>query len=320
MTQVVQSSFSPPSIIANRHIQTLYGPLAVTVKYHPQTWQSVTLTDGDFVELAWFGERSKRTLLILHGLEGSYRSHYVQRLLNAYLGHGWQVVVAHFRGCGRSLNRLPRSYHSGSSDDLADVLSALSAHSIENLYAIGFSLGGNVLLKWLGENKVQNSIRRAMAVSVPFKLDICADSIDRGFSRFYQKHLIDSLKFKVSKKHQLGESALPNALLNDLSSIRNFWQFDEHFTAPMNGFSGASDYYAKASSFPFIARINTPTLLLQALDDPFLSPEAIPRAEDLGPSVTLELSEKGGHVGFLQSFNAYKECFIAQRSFSFFMG
>ncbi|WP_144392985.1 hydrolase [Pleionea sediminis] len=316
---IIESKFKPWPGIANRHLQTLAGPLLISTRYQPNRWQVIDLPDDDFLEFAWFGKEDSPTLVISHGLEGSYQSHYIQRLIAKFLKHQWCVVVAHFRSCGRNLNRSMSTYHSGSSDELGFAIKVIKNQTQHPVYAVGFSLGGNVLLKWLGENPEQTDIKKAMAVSVPFKLSTCATAISQGMSRIYQKHLIDSLKLKMQQK--LSEN-LPGPQLSssvDLSAIKNFWQFDHYVTAPLSGFESADDYYQKASSYQFISKIQTPTLLLQSLDDPFMTEEVIPEREQLGPGLILELSRYGGHVGFLDHLNVFsKDCFLARRVFDYF--
>jgi len=185
--------------------------------------------------------------------------------------------------------------------------------------ALGFSLGGNVLLKWLGENPKQSFFRSAMAVSVPLKLDECASAIDSGFSKLYQKHLIRSLVKKTACKlngNFPGPLLEASTLAEDLS---NFWQFDEKVTAPLHGFRSAKDYYELSSSYHFLPRIETPTLVLQAIDDPFLNADMIPDKSHLGSGVTVEVSEKGGHVGFMESINdRTQSCFLAKKVMHYF--
>ena len=314
---IIESEFQPAKMLANRHVQTLIGPLLVSVSQQPKNWSEIALPDGDFMEIAWFGPDNGPLLLILHGLEGSYRSHYIQRVIKPFITAGWRIAVAHFRGCGRKINARSRSYHSGSSDDLTAAIEHLQQSRQLPTSILGFSLGGNVLLKWLGENPDQQVVKRAMAVSVPFKLDVCATSIGRGFSRTYQKHLIGILKKKTRQKlllqlpgHQIDEP--------DWRSINNFWQFDHLVTAPLNGFNGVNDYYQQASSYQFLPMIKTPTLILQALDDPFMSPEVLPEEAQLGPGITLELSQFGGHVGFFDQLPPHKQpCFLGQKAFAF---
>ncbi|NVJ58965.1 MAG: alpha/beta fold hydrolase [Gammaproteobacteria bacterium] len=290
----------------------------MSAKQEPDQWFEHELPDRDFIELAWFGEKDWPVLLLLHGLEGSYKSHYIQRILHHLRSENIAVCVAHFRSCGRKLNRLTSSYHSGISEDLTELLGFSWLKDAKEVYAAGFSLGGNVLLKWLGENPEQTKIKRAMAVSVPMKLDICANAINTGMSRVYQKHLIDLLKVKTRKKLALDLPGPPISLKIDLNRIENFWQFDDSITAPLHGFSSVQDYYQKASSYPWLKHITVPTLILQALDDPFLDPDVLPDQNSMSETVHLEVSEVGGHIGFIESLNWRQSCFLSRRLRSFF--
>jgi hypothetical protein len=289
------------------------------VKHHPVRWQRLAAEPGDFMEIAWFGNSDRPLLLILHGLEGSYRSHYVQRVLNGALDRDWQVGVLHFRSCGRELNTRMESYHSGVSHDLQAALSQLVEAGYSAIGILGFSLGGNVLLKWLGENPRQSIVQRAMAVSVPLKLDLCASAIDQGFSKLYQKHLIDQLKRKTQCKLQRQLPGPRPNLSVPLTNIKNFWQFDEAVTAPVHGFANAADYYHQASSFYYLPNISTPTLILQSLDDPFMNRDVLPEQNQLGSGVVLEVSEKGGHVGFIDHWQfKHRHCFLANKVADYF--
>ena len=234
---------------------------------------------------------------MLHGLEGSLESHYTGSLL-ARLGEaGYAAGLLYFRGRSGTPNRLPRSYHSGDTADLAFVVQTLSSrHPRQPLMVVGFSLGGNVLLKWLGESGDQTGIRQAIAVSVPFDLDAAARQLDRGLSRLYRNHLLARLREAVRRKARQHPPPWP---LERLGELKSFRAFDDAITAPLHGFRDVDDYYARASSRQYLTAIRVPTVILQAVDDPFLPASALPCADELGPAVTLELSDHGGHVGFI---------------------
>jgi hypothetical protein len=203
----------------------------------------------------------------------------------------------HQRGCGGEPNRLARFYHAGETGDFERVLEHCLARAPgAALHATGFSLGGNILLKWLGETGDASTLRGAVAVSVPFRLDVGARRLERGLSRLYQRHLVGSMKRSVERKRQ--RMAYP-VDADALAACRTFAQIDTCLTAPLHGFRDAWDYYARSSSRQFLPGIRTPSLVLHACDDPFLTPEAVPGANELPPDVTLELSEHGGHCGFV---------------------
>lgn len=225
-------------------------------------------------------------------------SAYVRRLMCAVDVRGWTACLMHFRGCSGVPNRLPRSYHSGDTGDIAYVIETLSArlpHS--RLAAVGFSMGGNVLLKYLGEKRASAPLEAAVAVSVPFDLAAAADRLEQGFSRVYQAHLIRHLRVRMQAKLQR-HANLPFTA-RELARVRSFREYDEWITAPLHGFQDADDYYAKSSSAGFIGAVERPTLVLHARDDPFLPASAVPGSRDCGPGITLELPAHGGHIGFV---------------------
>ncbi len=265
--------------------------------------ERLELPDGDFVDLDWVGEDQARPLvLILHGLEGSIESPYVRGILRSIEARGWRGLLMHFRGCSGEPNRARRAYHSGETDDLRSVVAhAQTVHGDGPLAAVGYSLGGNVLLKYLGETGPESPFQAAVAVSVPLLLAPCSARLQRGFSRIYDRWLLMSLLASLKRKGRQVELNL-DLRGRRISSIR---AFDEHVTAPLHGFSGADDYYARASSRPYLPRIQTPTLIVQARDDPFLTEEVLPSASELGPGVTLEISEAGGHVGYITGSNPF---------------
>jgi predicted alpha/beta-fold hydrolase len=259
--------------------------------------ERLELPDGDFLDLDWLkgGDPHGPLVVVLHGLEGSSGSQYARGLLAAIAQRGWRAVVMHFRGCSGEPNRLARSYHSGETGDLAHVLAELRARAPRApLGVVGYSLGGNVLLKWLGESAA-TTVSAAVAVSVPFDLACAAERLERGLSRLYQRELVRRLQGSVRRKR--ARFALPLAV--ELATLRTFRAFDEHVTAPLHGFRGADHYYAVASSRQYLRGIRVPTLLLHAADDPFMTAQAVPRAEELSATTTLELSAHGGHVGFV---------------------
>jgi predicted alpha/beta-fold hydrolase len=216
-------------------------------------------------------------------------------MLAALTGAGYRAMLMFLRGRSGEPNRLPRSYHSGATEDLAAVLEQLAAGpGGEPLAAVGFSLGGNQVLKYLGETE-RPLIRAGVAVSVPFLLRDAMLRLDLGASRLYQRHLLGSLKRSYRTKF----ARMPSPLRVDLGELRNLFDYDERVTAPLNGFAGAEDYYSRCSCRPYLSRIRVPTLILHAQDDPFMFPHTVPREDELGPGVALELTRRGGHVGFV---------------------
>jgi predicted alpha/beta-fold hydrolase len=293
----LQSRFRPAWWLRNPHLQTLWPHLLRRTPRVPTRRERLELPDGDFLDLDWTQGGSGPIVLILHGLEGSARSHYARGMLGAIAARGWRGLVMHFRGCSGEPNRLARSYHSGETGDLAYVVGTVRRHEPDVPLAVtGYSLGGNVLLKWLGEMGAQAPITAAVAVSVPFELAKAAARLQRGVSRVYQAKLLRSLQRNTARKF----SAIPCPVA--LEQVRRTWtlrQFDDLVTAPLHGFASADDYYVRCSSRGYIAGIRVPTLVLHALDDPFMTPDAVPRPEEVPAAVTLEVSTHGGHVGFV---------------------
>ncbi len=290
-----KDGFRPAWWLPGGHLQTLYPTLFRPRRLPPLTRERLELDDGDFLDLDWTQEQDGPLVLLLHGLEGTRHSHYVTGFTGALTRSGLQCVQLYFRGCSGEPNRLPRSYHSGETGDLQTVLDHMSRrYPQRDIYAAGVSLGGNVLLKWLGENPQQQQLKRAVAVSVPFDLDNAARKLERGLSRIYQGYLLRKLRRSLRNKARRMELPIDTTHLSRLSSFR---RFDDEVTAPLHGFEGVDDYYRKSSSRDFVAKIETPTLIIHALDDPFMTPEALP--SKTGPGVILEVYPSGGHVGFV---------------------
>lgn len=259
--------------------------------------ERLELPDGDFLDLDWTQNAGGPVVLVLHGLEGSSHSKYARGLLAAVQARGWRGVVMHFRGCSGVSNRLPRSYHSGETGDLSHVASLLRRREPATpIAAVGYSLGANVLLKWLGEIGLEAPLAAAVGVSPPFVLGRAADRLERGFSRLYQWALLRRLRASVMAK--LAQRPMPFDGQR-LAGLRTFRQFDDVVTAPLHGFRDAQDYYTRSSCRQFLKDIAVPTLIVHARDDPFTTEDAVPPAHELAPSVTLELHEHGGHVGFV---------------------
>ena len=295
---ITKSSFKPAWGLSNPHLQTLWATFFRSMPEVDLHMQRVELEDGDFIDLAITPLAGKPIIIMMHGLEGSLKSPYVKPLIKQLDESGYGVCFMHFRGCSDELNRLPRSYHSGDSSDLHFVIDYLQDEYQQNPFAvIGYSLGGNVLLKWLGELGDEAPTTTAIAVSVPFQLEHAGDRLEKSFSRVYQKHLISTCQKKYQQKFEFQTSPLGEEL--DVKKLDTFYTFDDQVTAPLHGFEGADDYYQQCSSRQFLRYIEKPTLILHAKDDPFMWEKTVPDEDELSPSVVLELSEAGGHVGFV---------------------
>jgi predicted alpha/beta-fold hydrolase len=257
---------------------------------------------------------------MFHGLEGSIRSHYTNDMAANFVKQGYAVVLMHFRGCGGEQNTTPRAYHSGETEDAWYFLNWLEQKFPDTRkVAMGFSLGANMLLKLLSEQPKQRIIKAAMAVSTPFNLALCANSISQGFSKVYQAYLLKSMVNNLLiKMRNMDYGQLLKVTESQIKQFKSFREFDEHITAPLHGFEGADDYYQKCSAQNFLKAIATPTLVVHAKDDPFMHSSIVPDVKTLSPKVCLELSEKGGHVGFMQGTPWRPEIWIQQRANDFF--
>ncbi len=296
--------FKPAWWLPSPHLQTLWPVVARRKPRIPLRRERWELPDGDFLDLDWIAEGAGPIVVVLHGLEGSVNSHYARGMLNAIRDHGWRGVVMHFRGCSGEPNRLSRGYHSGETSDLnAFVQKLLLDYPDTPVAVVGYSLGGNVLLKWLGEGNGPRPIRCGVAISVPFLLGRTADRLERGLSRVYQWWLLRSMRASATRKARLGLTPFDPV---ELGRIRTFRSFDDRVTAPLHGFDGVDDYYARSSSRQYLSAIRTPTLIIHALDDPFMFPDVVPGPEELSPAVELQVSAGGGHVGFVQGTLPWK--------------
>ena len=315
MTQgnIIESEFKTACWLPERHSQTLFP----TLFRRPQPlWLSeedLELPDGDFVELSWTEPTAAGPIIALfHGMEGSIDSGYVRGVLNIIRELGWQGVLMHFRTCGKKGNRLPRWYHSGDSPDIDYFIRFLRDRFPDRpIGAFGVSLGGNALLKYLGEQGNDSPLFAAMAVSVPFDLANTAQHLTTGFSRIYQQHLIRLVRKKVQDKHKV--MSLPMDLA-EFNKANTFYHVD-NMAAKLHGFKSADDYYAKASARQFLKSISVPTLVLHSENDPFMTPAAIPTQSELSPNVTLELTKSGGHVGFVYGKNPLKPKYWIDKRF-----
>ena len=279
--------------------------------------ECVRTPDGDSLELHHVAAApAAPRILLLHGLEGSPQSHYVGGILAGARVRGWGVTLMVFRGCGSTPNLARRFYHSGETTDLALVYQTLSTRWPDCSWLLaGVSLGGNVLLKWLGERDgdVDGRIRAAAVVSVPYDLEAGAIRISRGSARIYDRRFLSSLRRKALAKLERYPDLFDRGALERARSV---FEFDEAVTAPVHGFSSAHDYYQQSSSLRFLSRVKVPTLLLSAADDPFLPSEVLERVANVAatnPALLVEFHERGGHVGFVSGAVPWRPLYYAER-------
>ena len=292
--------YRAPAWLPGGDLQTIYTSLFISVPRVEYRRERLELADGDFLDFDWLdGEPSQPVVVMFHGLEGSSDSFYAHDLMHALKARGWNGVVAHFRGCSGEDNRLPRAYFAGDSVDIETMLRHVkNRHPDAPLYAVGVSLGGNALLKWLGENGEQAAalVDRAVGVSAPVDLTAAGHALDRGFNRsVYTARFLTTLKAKALRKAE----KFPGLLDADaIAASTTFREFDTLVTAKLHGYLDADDYWKRVSAKPLLKNVAVPTLVINARNDPFLPAWALPGPTDVSVAVVLEQPDTGGHVAF----------------------
>lgn len=309
--------FRPLRGANNPHLQTLLPRLIRRRVQLSPHWQQLDLPDGDFVDLAWSEDpqqaREKPRVVLFHGLEGSFYSPYAHGLLQACHEQGWLAVVMHFRGCSGRPNRMKRIYHSGETDDGSYLLRWMhNSLGAAPTAAVGISLGGNMLASLLAKREEAALLRAAVIVSAPFHLDACSRKIEQGFSRIYQRYLVGQLKQNAARKLAQYPDSLPVALAQ-LQHITRLRDFDDIITARIHGFRDAADYYQQCSALRLLPQIGTPTLIIHAQDDPFMTDEVIPDRTRLPATLEYQLTAHGGHVGFVGGSLRKPEMWLEKR-------
>jgi uncharacterized protein len=296
---IIHSQFNPPYFLRNGHLQTLLPVISRRKKRLPYQRERLELPDGDFLDLDWLQGSGSRLAILSHGLEGSSQDITTRRVGRALHHSGWNLLAWNYRGCSGELNRLPRLYHSGETADLALVIEH-AASGFSPIALIGFSLGGNLVLKYLGEARPHIAVACAVAISAPVDLAASTRALDqRRLNRLYLRRLIGTLVRKVRAKAKHFPQQID---ASQTKGIHGFADFDGRFTAPVHGFSDANDYWTRCSSRQFLSAISIPTLVLSAQDDPFLTSECFPFPEaEASARLFLEAPGSGGHLGFCNS-------------------
>lgn len=310
------SHFKPAWWMTNRHVQTIMPRFFRPRHSTRYQLELLDTPDGDFLELAWSLPKndSAPLAIVLHGLEGNINSFYAKGMMKALKKQGFSVVLMHFRNCSTQANRLPRAYHSGETGDLDFFIQHLKLQfPTRPMVAVGFSLGGNVLAKYLGEQQANSPLHAAAVVSAPYELSASCQVIRKSLAKIYQKYLLDRMKVSMRRKLPQIKKQIP-LTAKQLAEINDLWEFDNQLTAPLHGFDGAEDYYQQASAKPYLKYIAKPTLLVHAKDDPMLSIKAVPSRQDISEHVTLRISEKGGHVGFITGSNPFKPVYWLEQA------
>ncbi len=306
--------YRPGWLYRNAHVSTIIPSTFRRVPAPPYARQRLELPDDDFLDLDWCRTGSKRVAVLCHGLEGNASRPYMRGMVQALTHAGWDAAAMNFRGCSGSVNRLPRNYHSGATEDLHQVLKAVQNEGYDEMALVGFSLGGNLVLKYLGENPaaVAPAVSAAVTVSVPVDLADTATALVQPRNAIYHGRFMGKLRRKIREKARfLGDENYAAPLVE----VRNIVDFDEHFTGPLHGFAGSADYYARNSSQNWLPDIRVPTLLLTSRNDPILGSRCFPRdAATASPWFHLEETTWGGHVGFHQPGSPY---YSEQRTVNF---
>ena len=297
-------AYRQPFWLPGGHLQTVYSSLLAPrakVGYTRERWDTTPhgVADGDFVDVDRIAQRAGApTLEHFHGLEGSSQSPYAAALMAECEQRGWNGLVVHFRGCSGELNRLPRAYHSGDAAEIDWVMRKVkSAVGAAPVYGVGVSLGGNALLKWLGEQGAAAApvVAAAVAISAPLDLAAAGNALERGFSLFYAKHFLATMKRKSLAKLERFPGSFDGVAAARARTLR---EFDNVVTAPLHGYRDTDDYWLRASSKPGLADVRIPTLLINARNDPFLPEEALPARNEVSSDVHFDFPAHGGHVGF----------------------
>ncbi|MDR0776885.1 MAG: alpha/beta fold hydrolase [Azonexus sp.] len=314
----IASDYVCPRWIVGAHAQTVWPVMQARA---PVAWkrERVATPDHDFWDFDWLNapaENKAPLVILFHGLEGSSRSHYACSMMAMAAKRGWRGVVPHFRGCGGEPNLTPRAYHSGDYSEIAAILTAIRARVPEQtaLYAVGVSLGGSALLNWLGRNTAADTLAAAAIVSAPIDLEQSGRTFSKGLNRVYERNFMSTLKNKaLAMAKQYPGKVDPRKV----SAARTLDDFDDVFTAPLHGFNDVADYRRRASSRPWLNTIGTPTLVLNALNDPLVPADSLPEEEETSPHVILEYPEEGGHAGFPTAAGT-AHAWMPQRVLTFF--
>lgn len=307
---IIESTYTPARWLSNPHLQTivasqLFKPAAIQTNH-----ERLELPDGDFIDVNLSRQAQGEVVAIFHGLAGSVNSNYIRGVWKTLEQAGFRPMLMHWRGCSGEPNRLARAYHSGASDDIQWFIQHLQQRFPGvPLYALGYSLGANALLKYLGESGRDSGLSGAMAVSPPLVLQEGANQLNKGVARLYQQHLLRLMR----RHHEMKRQRYPDLNLPPATRrLDSLWKFDDALTAPLHGFADAREYYERCSARQFLPGIRTPTHILCAYDDPFFTPRILPEASELTAETTLEVPRAGGHVGFLQGRKRWLDTHVAQ--------
>jgi len=297
---IIESKYTASGLFKSGHFSTIYSAKLRPSPLLKQERERIDLPDGDFMDLDWSYTKKKtqKVAILLHGLEGNAQRVYIKGQGKILKKHGWDIVAVNFRGCSGEVNKVYNTYNAGKTEDLDEVIQyILKNKKYTQLDLVGFSLGGNVILKYLGEGRDHpKEIHKGVAISTPVHLKGSLESLDKFYNKVYSTSFLLDLRQKYKVKMQQFPEKMSVA---DLKKIKSLYDFDNIYTAPANGYKDADEYYAKSSSLQFLPNINIPILILNAKNDTFLSPECYPKdIAERHENIHLEMPKHGGHVGF----------------------
>lgn len=292
---LIPSTYKAPVYLFNAHLETVIPSVFRKVAGTYQR-ERLELADGDFLDLDWMSRQQRKLVIISHGLEGSSERHYTKGMAVHFFKHGWDALAWNCRGCSGEINRLPRFYHHGATEDLAAVVDHALRKNYNHIVLVGFSMGGSMTLKYLGEQTRPREIKSAITYSVPCDLGSSASELDKPDKKFYLKRFLKKLEKKIRTK----ANQFPTLLTaQGFETITSFREFDTRYTAPLHGFADANDFYSRASCYPYLPNIQIPALIVNAENDPFLPRACYPTGlAQHHTHLHLEIPARGGHVGF----------------------
>ncbi len=308
--------FVPAWWLQNAHLQTIFPALYLKKKLFPQRQERFELPDGDFIDGIWTDKPSGPIVILLHGLQGSTNSHYINSMMHdIYQQTNWTALALNLRGCGQDKQRSPRQYHGGDTEDIKFILNLVKQrYPTQPVAIVGYSLGGNMLLKLFGELNYHNLCETGVAVSPPFDMKKCALKVQKGINTFYDKIFLDDIKDSLLNKFTLNQD--PDVLRLRLNKLNSLLDYDTHISAPTHGYGSVDEYYQDVSSQHYLKKIRKPTLIVLSTDDPIVDYETLPAANDLSSCIDMEVYPNGGHVGFMTGSITSPEFWVNQRVLS----
>ncbi|MEC7030995.1 MAG: hydrolase [Pseudomonadota bacterium] len=308
--------FVPAWWLQNAHLQTIFPMMYLKKKYFPERQERFELPDGDFIDAVWTDKSQGPIVVLLHGLQGSSNSHYIHSLMHdIYYQTNWTSVAINLRGCGEYKQRTSRQYHGGDTEDIKFIINLIKQrYPDQPLAIVGYSLGGNLLLKLFGELKYHNLCETGVAISPPFDMKKCALKIRKGINTLYQKAFLDDIKKSLLYKFTISEDI--HKLKNKLNQLKSLIDFDNQITAPMHGYQSVDEYYRDVSCRFYLPHIRKPTLIVLACDDPIVDYSELPDKSDMSSHIKLEAYTHGGHVGFMSGNLSAPKFWVNERVLS----